>query len=135
MGYHENQRGSARLFELEDILVGMRDVEVSPHQFGGQIRVDPLGVQALDQVLQLAAFGVERGDPPFPVFEHCPALAPRPDAVRACQSQRAEQQQVPGGAEATQLLPDGAAPWTWYVHAPTESQLTLSSKPFARGIA
>ena len=56
------QRGSARLFELDDVFVGMRDVEVAAHQLGREIGIDMVGIEPLDEVLQLVALGLELGD-------------------------------------------------------------------------
>ena len=61
--------GSARRFELDDVFVGMRDVEVLAHQLGSQVGIDVVGIEPRHEVLELVALRGQRRDPGFSLVE------------------------------------------------------------------
>src|SRR5690606_1039807 len=130
--FHRNElpKSSVGGLELQNVLVGMRDVEVAADQFGGEIGVNAAWVELGHEVLQLGTFGFQLCNAMLTLLETRHVLTPRKDTVRSRQSERGQDQQDAKRTEARQLFLHNIALAGPCVHGSTESQLTPRFKQF-----
>src|SRR5690606_23497367 len=113
----------------------MRDVEVATHQLGGEIGVDVIGIELIDEILQLRAVRLQCLDPLLSLLEHGYVLSPGEQPIGPGQGKPSEEEENAESAETGKFLPYCFALCDRRAHARTESQLTRRFKRFCREVA